>query len=326
MITEKEFHTKAGLLSGVIGEQLYQDGVLRSCMFNKENKISFRGEIYIPKYENEDFRSRYRDAAAFYKSGELKFLYLNGQQEINTPVGKIKAEFVSFYKSGSFLRIFPVYGQIGGYWSEREEAELLPVYAIETGGQNIKAKFSCIAFYESGAVKSLTLWPGESIDIAAPAGKVKVRLGISFYENGALESIEPDHPAIIKDQNCTFYSYDNHPIGIHGDRNSLGFYENGSLKTLKTTITAVILSGENKEIRIAPEIKRSLTDIDKMEVYPIEIGLDKERIRITDSNGIVQEYEQKKYSVRTEQLMKNLILSQECGDCSSCSQCGHSDN
>ena len=322
MLKEKEFHTKAGLLSGVVGERVDKDGILRSCMFNRKNKISYHGEIYIPKYENEDFRTRYRDAATFYKNGKLKALYLNEQQEIDSPAGRIKAEFVSFYESGSFHRIFPVYGQIGGYWSESEEAVLLPSYVIEAGGQKIKAKFSCIGFYESGVVKSLTLWPGESVDVITPAGKIKIRFGISFYESGSVESVEPDKPAVITYNTCSFYSYDNHPIGIHGEKNSLGFYEDGTLKTLKSTVTAVIVSHENEEIRIAPEKKISLTDIDTMEIFPVKIEFMNKSIRITDSGGSVHEFTLTRYRMRTEQIIKNLYFSQECRDCSGCSKCG----
>lgn len=323
MLKEKEFHTKAGRFTGVVGEQVDKGGILRSCMFARQNKILYHGEIYIPKYENEDFRTRYRDAATFYKSGELKSLYLNEQQEIDSPVGRIKAEFVSFYKSGRPWRIFPVYGQINGYWSESEEAELLPVYAIEAGGQRIEGKFGCIAFYESGAVKSLTLWPGESVRVMTPAGKIKMRFGISFYENSSVESVEPDVPAVITYDSCSFYAYDNHPIGIHGEKNSLRFYEDGTLKTLKTTITKVILSGARDEIRIEPENKISPTDIDNMEVFPITIEFLDGSVRIADSGGLIHEFSLVQYPMRTEQIIKNLYSSLECGDCSGCSKCGH---
>ncbi|WMJ88819.1 hypothetical protein [Anaerocolumna sp. MB42-C2] len=319
MLKDKEFYTEIGLLTGVVGERIDKDGILRSCMFKSRNKISHHGEIYIPKYESGDVRTRYRDAVSFYKSGKLKSLYLNERQEIDCPVGKMKAEFVSFYESGRYLRIFPVYGQINGYWSEREEAELLTSYSIEIGEQKIEAKISCIVFYESGAVKSLTLWPGENVDIKTPYSKIKVRFGISFYESGAVESIEPENPVHLTYDACSFFAYDNHPLGIHGEKNSLSFYENGTLKALKTTITAVVLTSEKEEIRIAPEQKISQTDIDAMEVYPINIEFLNQSVRITDSSGYIHEYSLLQFKMGTEQVIENLY--QKCGDCSNCSKC-----
>lgn len=319
---EREFHTKAGLLTGVINERVDNSGNLRSCMLCKQNKIFFQEDILIPKYESEDFRTRYRDAVTFYKSGELKSVYLEHQQEIHSPLGRIKAELVTFYKSGSLLRVFPVYGQISGYWSENEEAEMLLPYVIETGGQKLTAKISGICFYESGAVKSITLFPGESVTINTPLGEARVHYGISFYESGSIESVEPDIPTAIIYGSCKFLSKDNHPIGVHGDKNSLSFYEDGSLKALTTTITAVIFSRENEKLFIMPERKISPTDIDETEIVPIKIDFQVKNIRVTDSNGLLYHFNTEQYEMKTVQILENLSAAQSCTDCNSCSNCG----
>lgn len=327
MPEERKFQIKdVGLLSGVINERIDRNGNLRACMFCKQNKISFHGEIYIPKYGTEDFRTRYRDAVTFYKTGELKSVYLEKQQEINSPIGKMKAELVTFYKSGSILRIFPVYGQISGYWSEREESKLLQTYIIETGTQRIEAKISGISFYETGAVKSITLFPGEVVTVNTPAGTIRARYGISFFENGTIESVEPDKQVSITYDTCKFSPYDNHPIGIHGDKNSLGFYEDGALRTLKTTITSVIFSNENEEILIKPESRISQTDIDQMEIVPITLEFYDKVIRVTDSDGFVHDFGMEQYRMETKQIWQNLYKSEKCTDCNSCSNCEHKEN
>lgn len=318
----KEYVTRAGLLTGVINDRVDESGILRSCMMERRNEILFHGEVYIPKYGAEDFRTRCRDAVTFYKSGKLKSLYLERQQEINSPVGTVKAELVSFYESGSLHRVFPVYGQINGYWSESEEASLLGTSKIETGGQMIEAKISCFSFYESGAVKSLTLWPGESTDILIPSGKIKARLGISFYEDGTIKSVEPDKPVPITYQGSSFIAYDNHPIGVHGDTNSLGFYVDGTIKTLKTTISAVILSGGNDKIQIEPERRVGLTDIDTMDIVPLKLEFQGSNLMITDSDGCIHKFALEQYQLGTIQIAENLHAEKDCGVCSSCRGCG----
>lgn len=318
---EKKYHTQAGLLSGVIQEQLYENGHLRSCMFEKQNKIAYHGEVYIPKYSDEDFRTRYRDAASFYERGELKALYLEKPQRVATPAGSLEAELVTFYPSGKMKRVFPVYGQISGFWSEEEEAERLPVCEIKAQGQIIKGKISCLAFYESGAVKSITLWPGESILVHTPVGEIRARFGLTFYENGSVKSVEPDQPVSINYASCGFYAYDNHPIGIHGESNSLVFNQEGTIRALKTTITTVILSGEGKEHCIMPENRISPTDIENTEVVPIHIEFNDSAVRISDSDGAVHVFTSEQYVMKTKQLPGNWYATQGCGACSGCNSC-----
>lgn len=324
MNEKKEIHTKVGLLRGVTQERMDSNGVLRSCTFDDPNKIEFQGEIYIPKYTESDFRTRHRNAITFYKTGELKSIYLEEQQEIKSPIGMSKVEMVTFYQSGRIHRIFPVYGQISGYWSEQEESQWIPVSSIIVAGEKIEAKFSCICFYESGAIKSLTLWPNESIRISTLFGKIKVRYGVSLYEDGTIESVEPEQSVVVTYENAKIVAYDNHPIGIHGDKNSLGFYRDGSLRTVTTMITAIALFNDEQSIQIKPKIGTSQTDIEKMELFPIKAEFTEDYIRITDSSGTMQEFETSRYQLKTEQIAANLKLLESCTDCSSCSGCGHS--
>jgi hypothetical protein len=45
------------------------------------------------------------------------------------------------------------------------------------------AKTISLHFYRSGALKSLTLWPGQRITIETPVGPVRTRTGFSLHEN-----------------------------------------------------------------------------------------------------------------------------------------------
>lgn len=317
----KILSTKVGLLSGIMNEKLDKSGMLRSCTFSARNEIIFHGEVYIPRYREEDCRTRSRSAVKFYEDGKLKSIYLDGQQEINTPIGKMKAEMVSFYESGRLLRVFPVFGQISGFWSEEEEAELLSASEITIASQIIKAKISCFHFHESGNLKSVTLWPGERINVMTPVGKMNVRLGISFYENGAIESVEPSQPTGVMYQDCKIYAYDNHPIGVHGDSNSLCFYEDGNLKALKTSVSEVLLSAYGKETIIKPEYKTSLLDLEEEEIVPIKLEFQNNRLLIFDADGETHDFSMEEYQLKSKFILQNLNFADDCKDCSTCNKC-----
>jgi hypothetical protein len=323
MQVEKIFKTSVGLLKGVVGEIVDCNGILLSCMLGKRNEISYQGEIYIPKYTEEDFRTRYRDAVKFYRDGALKSVYLEEPQEINTPVGKMNAELVTFYQSGHLHRVFLSYGQISAYWSEEEEAERLGMYEVNAYGQKLKARISCFQFYESGAIKSITLWPGESITVCTSAGSIRVRYEISFYESGSIQSVEPDRPVKITKDAIDYYAYDNQAVGIGNGSNSLSFYEDGRIKSLKSAVSAVIISDSNKEIRIAPEYRMSMTDMEKTEIIPIKVAFEEERLIITNSDGVLHHFLLTGSELKTELLLKNFLTLTEATKCSGCSGCNH---
>ncbi len=321
MQEDKNYYTSVGLLRGVVGETVDHNGKLLSCMFGERNEISYQGETYIPKYREEDFRTRYRDAVKFYRNGALKSVYLEEQQEINTPVGRRKAELVTFYPSGHLHRFFLSYGMISAYWSEEDEAERLGICEVDAYGQTYKGRISCIQFYDSGVIKSIMLWPGENIIVYTPAGSIRVRYEICFYENGTLQSVEPDKPARITIAETDYYVYDNQAIGIGDGSSSLSFYEDGRIKSLKSAVTAVIIKDGKQEIRIVPEDRMSMTDADKTEIIPIKLDFLKGRLLVADSDSLTHEFLITGSQLRTELLLKNLIALTEATGCSGCSGC-----
>ena len=145
----------------------------------------------IPFYEVTDGRKKNRPAVEYYNSGAVYSVYLQNQTIIATPIGSIPAEFITFYESGAVKRIFPLYGQISGYWTTQQEYELAENVTFEVLGQEVTVKPLCIYFYESGNIKSVTIWDKERLTFKTRYGEVTTDLGISLYEDGRLQSIEP---------------------------------------------------------------------------------------------------------------------------------------
>ena len=216
-------------LKGVEAKIYRKNGSLESCRFSEKNEIRIGSNVVIPRFSEPDYRCKYREALSFYEDGTIKSIYLEERQLVDTPLGKQEAELLTYYKSGNLHRFFPLYGQISAYWSEECEKELAPKMSIEVGEQNIIGKVSCICFYESGNVKSITLWPGENFTVKVGAHELTGRIGVSFYESGAVKSVEPVFYTYVEINGEKTHVYDPFANGISGDKNSLVFSEDGKI-------------------------------------------------------------------------------------------------
>ena len=260
----------------------------------------------------------------FYPDGKLKSIYLERQQDVSTTVGMVKAEYITYYSSGKISRIFPVYGQISGFWSEEDEEKFLPVSEIEIKGQWIISKISCFSFYETGELKSITLWPKEQIMIHRPEGNVLTRIGISFYRDGSIKSLEPAVPVAVTVRNCRFMAFDNDPIGVHGDNNSLQYDIFGNVSALKTISTSITISRGKERYKISPEKKVSMLDLEQMVTVPISLELQNNTVTIVDSSNIMHQCDLNEYSMKTyESLACNSdeALKSCSNSCSNCDKC-----
>lgn len=307
-------------LKGVINESYYPDGNLKECRLEEHNEISTEAGVLVPKYQIFDTRTKYRNALEFYESGKLKSVYLQEPQEVETPSGKFKAEMVTFYEEGSVHRVFPLYGQISGYWSESDEYELAEPIFLDLESVQISGKVICLCFYPSGKIKSITLWSIERIKAKTIYGVVIGRLGIAFYENGKIKSLEPLYPAEISTPIGVLLAYDNNPIGIHGDDNSLCFNEDGSVKSLITSVSWIEIIGLKKTERIAPELVPSQIDPEKKVMASIKVEFDEEKVTITDVKGQQHSYELDKYDFYCSQVQLEFLDSCN-GICDGCSGC-----
>lgn len=274
-----DFKTIYGELRGVEFRTLYSNGKTDGCLVREENILSTPYGDLIPQYEAEDMGRRQLKPFYFYKSGSIKSVPLQSQTLVRTPVGGIPAELVTFYESGALKRIFPLDGKLSGFWTSKNEFALAEEVTVESPLGSLRAKFIAIQFYESGALKSLTLWPGEFLTISTPAGQIRVRTGIAFYENGAIRSLEPAGIVKVETPVGTLTAYDNDPQGIHGDLNSLEFSPEGGVMALKTVSEEITVTDQlGNSCLFAPWLKDNPCGHERKVVVPLKVRFSKGRI------------------------------------------------
>lgn len=316
----KRIRTPYGILEGVIGATYDEQGKLTACRVEAYSEMMTSIGPLIPKYREKDIRTKYRETIQFYPSGKLRSIYLDQQIVTKTSLGQIEAELITFYETGSIHRIFPLYGQITGYWSEEEEYQLAPCKEITIGKVQLCNKISCYCFYPSGKIKSLTLWPKEVACFQLAKENCTLRLGITFYEEGKIQSIEPERPIMIQTEIGKIMAYNNDPIGIHGDRNSLVFTKEGQIQSLITTTTSIqIINKKGIRQEIKPELVRSLLDLEKWQIRTIKIEFEPDRVVLTDANGRIRSYEKVLYRFETKPAALEALCCKEA--CKTCGKC-----
>lgn len=290
---------------------------------NKES-IVVAGNTLTPRYSSPDARSRYKESVIRYEDGKVKSIYLETISNIQTPIGDMKAEYITFYPNERIHRVFPVYGQISGFWTEQEEKDLLGNCIVTIGDKIYTGMFSCICFYETGEVKSLTIWPGEHIEVDTEYGKIVVRNGISFYKDGRIQSLEPERSTVIVHHTGTYIAHNPLAIGVTGDRNSLCFDEEGKalkLTTVLTGIRCIPLNGE-PEFELKATLMLSPYDIMEDILIPVEVTFEEEGISFTDSCKVTKFYSYNQYTFIAYQERENIPYMCS-GDCSSCNGSCH---
>ncbi len=275
--------TPYGKLDGVEFKTIFSNGKTDGCLVNRRNTLTTPYGRLVPQYEAEDMGRRPVKPVYFYKNGALKSIALQSQTRLETPAGSVPAELVTFHETGCVKRIFPLDGRLSGFWTSRNEYDLAETITIESPVGKLSAKFIGLQFFESGALKSATLWPGEFLDIRTPAGEFRVRTGIAFHEEGTVRSIEPAGIARVDTPVGIMTAYDNEPQGIHGDLNSLGFNPDGSIHSLKTTadeILAIDQSGAGQ--RFSPGLKDNPCGAERKVVVPLKVRFSAGRIHFDD--------------------------------------------
>jgi len=262
-----------GTLLGATVLDRHANGVPSLITLDRPNLISTPYGSLMPQYCPWEDGRRFESVISLYDNGNIKFMTMQHRTPLMTPSGAINAEGAFFYEDGTLKRVFPLYGKISGYWSETNEYGLAePIGVALPDGTAVVAKFLGLAFYPSGALKSLTLWPKEKIDIETPVGAMTVRSGVSFYENGAMRSCEPEHPVAIKTDIGSIYAYDPLPVGINGDVNSLLFAESGAVTSLATVSHRIEVGFAWGEKRVfEPESHPSLCSDLVKELTPLRI-------------------------------------------------------
>lgn len=316
----ERLETHYGRLEGATNLVYYENGSLRSCQLEEHNQIATSIGILIPQYGEVTTRTKFREAVSFYETGELKSIYLKAPISVDTALGKIKSEFITFYKEGTVHRLFPLYGQMSGYWSEEEEYQLAEKATFKIGDIQVENKINSYCFYPSGHLKSLSLWNKEVLMIKLHKKQIAIRLGIAFYENGNIKSLETYVPTMIKTPIGEIMAYSNEPIGIHGDTNSLILDEEGKIKGITTVSTSIrIKSSLGEEKIIAPHLVRSKLDIEKWIIAPITISFLEDQVEIRDENTTYL-FKKSEFKWYTMQIGFEEI-GYKCSNCKGCKGC-----
>lgn len=233
--------TRYGIINGVNTAEYYESGQIKSVITSEYSELKTDYGKLVPAYELSDIRKKYRHTVEFYETGNLRSIYLEEQVEVETPAGRIKAEQITFYENGNIKRIFPLYGQINGYWTEENEFELAEEAVIPLLGQQVVCKPLCLHFYPDKALQSVTIWPRTIMEITTKYGKIKTRLGVELTEEGNLKSIEPVFETQLQTPWGTLFPFDTEALMMHADNNSLVFDKAGSILSAKTVRNKVIV-------------------------------------------------------------------------------------
>jgi hypothetical protein len=293
--------TEYGRLEGVEFHSLYSNGKTDGCKVSVKNTLTTPYGDFVPQYFSEDMGRRTHKPVYFYKNGALKSLPLQERTTVMTGAGEIPAELVTFYESGSIKRVFPLDGKLSGFWSWQNEVSLAEELHLQTPAGEIRAKIIAVRFHESGAVKSVTLWPGQSVSIDTPYGRQTARTGIAFYENGAVRSYEPYRKTVFPTPIGMMTAFDNEPNGIHGDLNSLRFDGNGlvsALSTIDNKVEVTFPGGSRQEFK--PGIKNNVCGDERKISVPMKIRFEKGCIIFND--GTPFELDRYKFEVKPHDI------------------------
>jgi len=315
------YETQYGCLTGITRPEYNKNGKLMECSFENKNILHTPYGEFIPQYTNEGARKKYIRSLTFYDNGNLRRLSLEEQTEIQTPVGMIQAEFITFYESGELKRIFPLNGKLTGYWTEENEYEMAQPIALKMNFGLVEKKFISLHFYQDGNIKSLTLWPKETMSVPASGINIRVRYGIAFYPGGRIKSLEPAYPLFQNTAIGKIACFDMNANGINGDSESLNFNEDGSIRSLITSTDRIrVRNRKNNSIEIVePYFTLSMINDSEEDIVPLKIEFsDKECILYGKE---ICNYSYEDYEFEIENM--TVTPKSSCGDCASCkSSCG----
>lgn len=313
--------TRYGTLSGISNFSHYDCGALRSCMLHQENVLTTPVGELIPQYRVAEYGERqkkHRSSLDFFENGQIKSAALETATPITTPLGIFKAELVTFYEDGSLNRLFPLNGLVDGFWSEKKEGELAEYLNFDLPVGKFRAKIINMHFYRSGALKSLTLWPGQMVSIDTPIGPMRIRTGFSLYEDGSLRSAEPATATDISTPIGRIKAFDAEMLGMNADKSSVQFCPAGKLRSVKTIHTGLRVKTGDAEAIIEPVEASSLINFTGMRTIPMQIDFDGNTVAVIAKD--THRFDTSLHSFRTFERMR--IIRDTCG--SACPSAGNS--
>lgn len=311
--------TKYGRLIGCGIQNYYPNHQIKEVTITKRNELLTSYGKMIPKYQISEARDKYRNSLSFYSNGNIKSIYLEERVYVNTSIGTINAEFLTFYEDGEIHRVFPRYGQLSGFWSEENEYETESEFHIKLAPCVIDHKITSFSFYQSGELAAVTILSSDQLGIDTPLGRLQGRYGVAFFPSGLLKSMEPAFPIRIKTTLGVATLYDTQAIGVHADKNSLGFDENGQLTSMAIIAETLHVKRDQKEVILSPRCVASQIDPEKLEILPLNIDLTPEHIIVRDATKQKHLFERDCNTFVLEPFQQySCYLGSNCKTCHGC--------
>ena len=288
-MTTGMIRTPHGVFSGAAVTGEYPGGAPQGLRLEERNAVLTGAGELVPSY-GETVRRKRKPSVTFHPNGQIKSVALEAQTAVNTPIGQLPAELVLFYDTGELSRVFPLDGQLSGFWSEDDERTLATPLSFDFGFTSFSALISGIGFYRSGRVRSVTLFPKEVVRLDAERlGKISVRNGFSLYESGEPASLEPAEPTAVLTPIGVVTAYDVNADGICADTNSLRLDKAGRITRLVTSesrIRAVSRSGGRVQV-FKPTTPGPDDDRDNLQAAQVEVSFEDDAgtVRISDRDG-----------------------------------------
>lgn len=276
---QDKFHSKKHLVSR------NKNGNIDTVIAQEKVILNTSAGDFVPRYTLDEQSRKKESPVKFYKTGELKSVPLEEPTEISTSVGTIKCELVTFYKNGLLWRVFPLDGQISGFWTEENEYKLAETVNISTSLGTISVKPIYLQFYDTGELESILFWPDERITIGTPVGNTQIRKGICFYRNGSIKGFEPAEEIPVKSPIGTLKSFDPDPNGIHAESHSLSFYENGEIQSIISSSNQIkVIENNGTDMLFSPKITSSYCNEDAYFISPLKILFEENSITFINNN------------------------------------------
>lgn len=270
-------------LKGITSFTRYPAGGMRECRLDKYNLIPTRYGDFVPEYSGPGIRKKELKALSFFENGRVRSISLEEQSQVQTPLGPMPAELITFHEDGSLNSLFPLNGQLGFGWSLEDEAQLAQTFDFEFSFAKFSAKIIGIRFYPGGQVRSLILWPAETVPVHTPAGTFPARIGFSLYEDGSLASYEPALPVEIPTPLGPVPAYDLTAVGVDASFNSVRFDRRGKLTRLVTSGDILVKQPNGVRVMFSSRTRPGLLD-DTLVKIPIELRFIENSVLINDGS------------------------------------------
>ena len=215
----------------------------------------------------------------------LRSLALEHAHSVATPCGPIPAEMLTFHPGGDLKRVFPLNGRLSGFWNQEDEDALARDVTMRTPAGTWRAKVICLCFTPGGQLRSVALWPGQTVDVPTPVGVVRAHMGVAFGPDGEVQSLEPAEPVDVPTPAGLVCAFDSDAVGISGDAGSLVF-EHGAVRRVATVHTALALRGPGGgEVVHAPQWRESLCGFADREPVPMRLSFREGMLALDKGSG-----------------------------------------